>query len=441
MRKNLKYKLLCETLCLRALVAIFFCFFLTISAFSQSDSLYKYLEIAARNNPAVLQRFAEYQAAIQKIPQAGSLPDPQLSVGVFLRPMMLLNGNQVADIRLIQMFPWFGVLKFGKDEMSLMAKSKYELFRDAKLQLFYDVRSKWYELNKIEKNIYYSEKSIEILKTIENLAVTKLKTGNIPGNGSDSPSTSNTYLSDVYRIQIESGDLENNIASLKSLKQTITAQFNSFLNRPPLSIIYIPENILPDSLGISTITILDSLQSDNPMLDKISFEKQSFEARKKMVSRMGFPMIGIGLNYSLINKTDLPLGPISMNGKDMMMPMVTVTLPVYRKKYNAMISEASFQEKAALYNYQEIVNNLQTEYYQAIQSYEDARRRIKLYDNQFILASKSLEIVLNSYSSSTSDLTEVLRARQQIYDYELKQVEALTDFNIAIAWLRKLGNK
>jgi len=35
--------------------------------------------------------------------------------------MELVSGNQVADIKLMQMFPWFGVLRNAKDEMSFMA--------------------------------------------------------------------------------------------------------------------------------------------------------------------------------------------------------------------------------------------------------------------------------------------------------------------------------
>jgi len=87
-----------------------------------------------------MQRFNEYQAALQKIPQVNSLPDPQLEMGVFLSPMELMAGNQVADIKLMQMFPWFGTLKNAKDEMSLMAKAKYEAFVDAKLQVFMKFR-------------------------------------------------------------------------------------------------------------------------------------------------------------------------------------------------------------------------------------------------------------------------------------------------------------
>ena len=168
----------------------------------------------------------------------------------------------------------------------------------------------------------------------------------------------------------------------------------------------------------------------------LEYEKQSIEARKKMVTRMGYPMVGLGLNYSLISKSEMSIS--SMNGKDMIMPMVTVTLPIYRKKYKAMVDEADLLSTATSQNYQAEANSLQAEYYQAVQLYQDARRRIKLYDNQYQLASKSLDLMLKSFSVSTSSLTDVLRTRQQTLDYELKQVEAVADFNKSIAWLKRL---
>ena len=397
-----------------------------------------------------MQKFSEYQAALKKIPQVGSLSDPELSVGVFLSPMELVNGNQVADIRLMQMFPWFGVLKNARDEMSLMAKAKFELFRDAKLQVFYDVQRTWYELYKIQKDISISEKNIEILKIIERLALVKFKSAPSESSGTSSSnpvisstmssSSGNSGLTDIYRIQIETGDLENNISLLKNQRNTIMAQFNTYLNRPVTTPVFTYENIAVDSLELSLTAVSDSILANNPMLGMLDFEKQSLEARKKMVTRMGYPMIGLGLNYSLISKTQFPMGLPSMNGKDMIMPMVVVTLPVYRKKYNAMRDESELLKTATSQNYQATANSLQAEYYQAVQLYQDAKRRIKLYDNQYQLASKSLDLMLKSFSVSTSALTDVLRIRQQTLDYELKQVEAIADFNTAVAWLKRLGN-
>jgi outer membrane protein TolC len=390
------------------------------------DSLFRYLEIAAKNNPTVQQKFTEYQAALQKVPQVGSLSDPELSLGVFLKPMELVSGNQVADIRLMQMFPWFGVLKNAKDEMSLMANAKYELFRDAKLQVFYDVRRTWYELYKVQKEISVSEKNIKILKAIEQLSLVHFKTP-LPGS---------TGLADLYRIQMETGELENNIASLKNQEQSITANFNSYLNRPPVTPVFTGDTLAADSLELSLEAVSDSILIKNFMLSMLEYEKQSIDARKKMVTAMGYPMVGVGLNYSLISKNAMSTS--NMNGKDMVMPMVTVTLPIYRKKYNAMVKEADLLKIATSQNYQATVNSLQTEYYQAVQLYHDAQRRVKLYENQYQLASKSLDLIIKSFSTASSGLTDVLRIRQQTLDYEFKQVEAVADFNTAVAWLKRL---
>lgn len=447
----------------------------------QPDSLFNYLEIAARNNPTVFQRYAEYQAALQKVPQVGSLSDPDLSLGVFLSPMELVAGNQLADIRLMQMFPWFGVLKNAKDEMSLMAKAKYETFRDAKLQVFYDVQRTWYELNKVKQNIHVSEKNIDLLRTIERLAIVRFKAGpsanssapaskstpqaSTPGSSSGSSgmnsmggnagsassqaaapmpgnpmgsSSGGSGLSDVYRIQIEIGDLQNNIELLKNQLNTSAAKFNSYLNRPQAAIVTVPDTLKSENFEPSLLAISDSIKSNNPMLGMLQFEQKSLEARKQMVTKMSYPMVGLGLNYSLINKNAMSTLP--MNGKDMVMPMVTATLPIYRKKYKAMRDEVDFLKSANVQSYNATANSLQTEYYQAMQLYQDAQRRIKLYASQYQLASKSLGIMFKSFASSGTSLTDILRVRQQTLDYEYRQVEAVADYNTSIAWLKRLGN-
>ncbi len=449
----------------------------------KTDSLLNYLEIAVKNNPTVLQRYAEYEATLQKVPQVGSLPDPEASLGVFLKPMELVGGNQLADIQLMQMFPWFGQLKYAKDEMSLMAKAKLETFRDAKFQVFYDVQRTWYELNKVRQKIRISENNIALLQTVERLAVVRFKAGtsvngsapasksmsqtptpgsssgssgmNSMGSGSgnsggsasgqaSSPmggspmgsSSGGSGLSDVYRIQIEIGDLQNNINLLKNQLITISAQFNSYLNRPQTAIVALPDTLTSENFDPSLLAISDSILKNNPMLGMLQFEQQSLEARKQMVTKMGYPMVGVGLNYSLINKNAMSTSP--MNGKDMIMPEVKVTLPVYRKKYKAMRDEADFLKQANTENYKAVANTLQTEYYQALQLYQDAQRRIKLYASQYQLASKSLDIMFKSFASSGVSLTDILRVRQQTLDYEYQQIEAVADNNTSIAWFNRL---
>jgi len=455
---------------------------LTYSAFGfcqQSDSLSYYLEIAAKSNPTVLKQFNNYQAALQKVPQVGSLPDPQLEMGVFLSPMELLSGNQVADIKLMQMFPWFGVLKNAKDEMSLMAKAEFEVFRDAKLQVFYEVQRNWFELYAVRQKIQLSEKNVELLKGIERLTLAKYKSGSIgvslsssgsnmsggssvksslgpsgmnsmggssgstasvktnsAGSSSMSSPSGGSSLSDVYRIQIEQSDLEDNISSLKNEEQVVIARFNSLLNRRLTTDVSVLDILPTDPLDMAYLTVSDTMFTRNPMLGMLQYEQQSLMARTKMQKQMGLPMVGLGLNYSLINKN--PMSTSAMNGKDMIMPMVTLTLPIYRKKYKAMQTETGFVKAASEQSSQATVNALQTEYYEALQLYQDAQRRMKLYDAQSQLTKKSMDISMKTFSTSASGLTDILLIRQQLLDYDLKQVDALSDFNKAKAWIKRL---
>lgn len=466
------------------LISSYFFFFPIISLSSQPDSLTKYMEIAGRKNPSVLQHFTEYQAALKKIPQAGSLPDPQLELGAFLTPMEFTGGKQMADLRLMQMFPWFGVLKNARDEMSLMAQAKFEVFRDTKLQVYYDVQQTWYELFMVRKEISISEKNLDILEVIERLALVKYKAPATEGSGpvsirpamqtqtmqgtssstgsgmqgmgenqsgqqtpsvqvtgsmqqgSMTSSADGSGLADLYRIRIEAGDLKNNIANLKDREQTIISQFNSFLNRPPLTPVYTGEILAPDTLEIDLHVIADSIQNNNPMLRMLNSEKEAYQARKKMVTGMSYPMIGLGLNYSVFARSEMSASP--MNGNDMIMPMISITLPVYRKKYNAMREEADLLSQASSFNYQATSNSLITGYYAAARLYQDAERRVKLYEDQYLLASKSLDIMLKGYSASAVSLTDVLRVRQQTLDYELKQVKAITDLNTAKALMGRV---
>ena len=390
---------------------------------SAQDSLSYYLSLAAKNNPDILQKYYEYEAALQKALQVGSLPDPELNMGVFLNPMELVSGNQVADLRLMQVFPWFGTLKAAKDEMSLMANAKYESLRDAKLQVFFEMQRTWFELCRVEQNIGISEKNINVLRTIERLALREFQTG---GSG----------LVDLYRIQIEIGDLENNIALLKNQQNTLVAQFNSYLNRPVITPVSVPNTLLANTLEISLLAVSDSMLANNPMLGMLQYEQHSLDSRKAMVTKMGYPMIGLGVNYSVINKNAMSTS--AMNGKDMIMPMVTVTLPIYRKKYKAMQTEADLSKAVTAQSYTASANSLKTEYYQAVQLYQDAQRRVTLYVSQSLLAGKSLEVMIKSFTASGSGLTDILRVRQQALDYDYKQVEAVTDNNIAIAWLKRL---
>jgi len=451
-----------------------------INSYSQ-DSLSSYLEMATENNPLLKSKYNEYLSAMEKIRQVATLPDPEFSAGYYLEPMEVVSGKQIADLKLMQMFPWWGTFKSSKAEALSMANMKLSSFNEAKLEIQNKLKSVWYQLYSNKKEIEYSNETIDILKSLENIILGQYQNATFSSSAVKSSSsvvsqnseTNNSQSNDgksgsmgamnsdsaektensmemqkgnsmgkssgiigIFNLQLEVLELENNIELLKDQQKTLAAQFNSLLNRDLSANISISDTL--DNKYNPSQAYIDSIKANNPMVQMIEFEKQSYENKIQMSKKMGLPMIGVGLNYSIIAKS--AESNSMMNGKDMLMPMLTVSLPIYRKKYNAMVKESELMISSTDARLTNTKNELEVEYIKVLESIKNAERRIKLITAQQDLTERSLNLLVSQYSTSGSGFDEVLRLQIQLLKYKIQASKALTDYNIAIAMLEKLIN-
>ena len=412
---------------------------------STNDSLSWYTETAIKNNATVLQRYYEYQAAFQKIDQVESLPNPQLDLGILLQPMEWMNGRQVADIKLMQMFPWFGALKSAKDEKILNATASLESLAEAKLQVQFDLNTLWYELIANKQQIVLLQKNIGWMKTMDQLIQTRFQAGNLSANtmqsgaassGMLSKATGSTGLSSIYRIQIQIGTMEDEVLTMENKQHVLMAKFNTILNRPLNTSLTIPDSIVCIPLQANLLQEVDTLFNGNPLLNKLNVEMEALDVQSKMQKSMSLPMIGIGLNYSIFQKSNGSTSP--MNGKDMLMPMVSLSLPVYRKKYKAEQKEIEWLKAANKQAHQITINELTNMYLDAKKNYLDAQRQQVLYQSQQRLLEQSLTLTIQRFSVSSTSLDDVLQVQQLLLDNELKEIEARVAFNQAKTTIQRI---
>lgn len=439
---------------------------------ANSQSLNDYLVIAAENNPNLKAHYFRYQAALEKVPQVGALPDPQLSFGFFVMPMERYMGNQIAEFSFMQMFPWFGALGAAKNEMTFMAKAKFEEFNETKSMLFYEVRTNWYALLLLEKEVAITKENIELLKTMEQISLTRFKSGGgaatsmdiksenaqknarsssgmgsmdmASANQTDSKSANQTIrastnggsMIDVLRVQMEINELQNNLELLEDSKTPLVARFNQLLNRERTEIVLFSDTIIAAEIPIALNEIPDSIINNNPMLKMLEQEEEAYIEQGKMNQKRGLPMIGVGLQYGVFRPRDN--NPSMMNGQNMLMPMATVTIPLWRKKYTASVKESDFLRQSVVEQKNDVSNLLMVNYEDAIKEYNDANRRVRLYQNQTTLANQTLNLLIVQYSIQGSNFEEVLRMQQQLLDYRVKLLDALIDGNMAVAMMEKL---
>ena len=450
------------------------------SGFSQS--LEEYLRLAADNNPELKAYFNEYKAALERVPQAGALPDPELNMGFFLKPMEFPMGNQWAQFELMQMFPWFGTLGARKDEAGKMALASFEKFQDAQNRLFFQVKNIWYRLYKLEEEIRIVQENLGILNQYERLSLVSFQggsrspdSGGMPSNtpmkeesgssssggmgsmgsstnagskgtpiaGRSAPSTSPSMgssgsgMSDVLRVRMEVKEVENSLALLLDSRFPLQAEFNLLLNRNIHDKVTIPDTLDASPLSLERLALLDSITQNNPMLKMLDAEAEAYEAQKRMAKLEGRPMLGAGVTYMPFSaRTE---NGMSMGGDDMVMPMLRLSIPIYRKKYNAMQKEAAYRQMAVQQRRENTVNQLSVEWASAMRTLDDAQRRVRLYTEQIDLARQTLNLLMVSYSTEGRALETVLSVQQQLLDYQLKRVTAVVDQFTTLAVLENLA--
>ena len=383
-----------------------------------AQTLEDYFQIAAENNPGLLAKYKNFEAAMQRVAQVSSLPDPNLSFGYFISPVETRVGPQQARFSLTQMFPWFGTLSAQENAASLLAEAKYQEFLDARNKLYYQVSASYFPLYELEKLISIEVENQRILSSYKEIATVQFQNN----KGS---------MVDVLRVDIMLKDATTELSILNQKKKPLETRFNKLLNRD------VNESIeIIDSLQIKRIIPdfrKDSLLLANPLLEELDLKVQASQAQERAAIKQGLPKFGVGLDYVIVGERTG--ATTSDNGKDVLMPMVTMSLPSFRGKYKAAQNEAQLMQESYELQKEEVANRLISSYEMIWYKIQKQTELIVLYEAQIQESEQSLNLLFSAYSNSGKDFEEVLRMQQQILKYQRMKATALSDYHIALAEL------
>lgn len=398
---------------------------LLFSHFSHSqEALQEYLKIAASNNSGLKALFNDYMAVMERVPQVGSLPDPTIAFGYFVQPIETRIGPQKATFNLTQTFPWFGMLQAKKDVATEMAKATYEVFENAKSNIFFEVKTAYYNYYFIEKAIDITKQNIKILEVFKRLALVKIEAGK-------------ASIVDELRVEMELNDLENQLALFLDSKEVLQVKFNNLLNRTVISEINVPEILWQDEIPSDQPEMLDKMVASNHQLKSIEHKLKAFVHQENVAKKEGMPKISLGMGYTIIGEN--PISTAFNNGKDaFIFPNIALNIPIYRKKYKALITEAKYLQVAEVSRKEDKTTTLNTLYKNTYKDFSDGNRRIMLNKKQSEIAKKVLDVLMTSYSTNARDFEEVLRIERQLLQYELAYQKAIIDKNVAVAFMNYL---
>lgn len=393
----------------------------------QARTLPQWVAYALDNNPRITMAIAQYDAAINQVPQVTALPDPKLSYRHFLEEVETRVGPQQYAIGISQPLPWLGKLRLQGEIASQKAHAAAARVSTIQNEIIANVASAWYEL-------YYYDRALEIMQGnrdlvvyLERVARTRYSTGA-------------TGHPDVIRAQVELGKIENDLASLSDREAPLLAHLNATLNRPSNAPIEIPKDAPITRISHKDSELIARVANNNPELHALNFDIAAATAAKERTNKDFFPDFSIGIDYIATDEARMP--NVTGSGDDPVSAAFTMTLPIQRSKYRAGVRAAQAGIAGEQARRDQHLNTLEAATVNALFRLRDAERQIDLYQTTLLpKANESLVATQRAYSAGSSTFADLIDAQRVLLVFELAEVRAITDHNLARTTLEELMGK
>jgi outer membrane protein TolC len=387
-----------------------------------TQQLESLLEQGLMNNPEIQALEIRYSIATEKVNEVNTLPNTEFSAGYFASETETRTGAQKARFGVKQMLPWFGTITARENYAGSMAEADFVDLVIAKRKLALGISQAYYRLYAINAASKVLEENVELLRTYEQLALKGVEGGM-------------TSAVDVLQLQIRQNEL---VEQTKVLQQRYLAEesgLNNLLNRDesiPISIL--DTFSLPKEDGLIAS---DSLRL-HPELLKYDKLYESVLKDDLLVKKEASPMLGIGVDYvPVAERTDVLF---TDNGKDMVMPMVSVSVPIFNNRYSSLGKQNALRKKELEAMRKDRYNALKTQLAEAVSQRNSARIRFIAQSENLKKAANAEEILIKNYETGTIDFNDVLDIQELQLKFQMNQIEAVNSYYNQMAIINYLSN-
>ena len=368
------------------------------------------IEEGLTNNPEIQIFELKYQIAKEKVNEVNTLPNTQIGVGYFVSEPETRTGAQRFKVSAKQMLPSFGSITARENYKNSLADAVYEDIAIVKRKLVASISQSYYNLYALKEKQTVLDENIALLETYENLALTSVEVGK-------------ASAVDVLRLQMRQNELEQ-------LKQVLEQDYlaektllNKLLNREINGTISIDNRL--------TIPSKNSLiNSENlalhPELLKYNKLYESVEKSELLNQKESNPMFGFGLDYIAVSER--PNMNFSDNGKDIIMPMVSVSIPIFSTKYKSKSKQNEFLQKELNFQKQDKFNRLETLLDKAVKKSNSARISYNTQEKNLKQAKDAETILVKSYETGMIDFNDVLNIQELQLKFQINQIESIKTY-------------
>ena len=292
----------------------------------------------------------------------------------------------------------------------------------AKRKLALSVAQSYYSLYSIRAKQAVLDENIQLLETYKQLALTSVEVGK-------------ASAVDVLRLQIRQNELQQ---QKEVLEEEFTAEqtaFNNLLNRESMMTVdVVSEMEIPQEDPFYSNDAL----SLNPELLKYDKLYESVAQSELLNQRESLPMIGFGLDYlPVTERSDVNF---SDNGKDVLMPMVSVSIPIFNNRYKSISKQNELRQQEIETQREQRLNVLESAFAKAQSQRNQARIAYSTQDRNLKQAQDAEEILVKNYETGTIDFNDVLDIQELQLKFQMNQIDSVQMYYVQSAIINYLIN-
>ncbi len=381
-------------------------------------TLADYLRFALARNPEIEAARQEWKAALERVPQARTLPDPELGYGYFLQEVETRVGPQRQRLSLTQGFPWFGTLGLRAETAAAGALGAYERYHGVLLATARDVIAAYADYYELGASLGVTRENMDLLAGWERILRARYTAGR-------------ANHSDLNRVQVELGKLEDRVTTLERQREPRMARLRSLMNLPAGIVLPWPGS-LPAMDELPQREELTALLNANPEFKALEAMVEKETRGIDLARKSYFPRFTLGLDWIQTDPRDVP--EMKDNGKDPLVARIGVRVPLWFAGNAAEVREAKARRQAAASRAEGWRRRLESDLESLLFRYDDARRKISLYrDSMIPKGEQSLRAAYTAYEAGENDFLGVLDAERILLEFSLLLERARADETIARA--------
>ena len=389
---------------------VIFSFLLFTIHFVNGQELEPYIKEALENSPEIQKFELQYNIASEKVNEVNTLPNTEFAVGYFVSEPETRTGAQRFKVSAKQMLPWFNTISARENYVNALADAKYEDIVIAKRKLMASVSQSYYNLYANTAKQTVLVENIKLLDTYETLALTSVEVGK-------------ASVVDVLRLQMRENEMQQLLEVLGQQFLAEQTKFNKLLNREKAIAVKVVNELKIPSEDFEITTKNLTLHPELLKYDKLY---QSVEKSELLNQKESSPLIGFGLDYVNIEKR--PNMSFSDNGKDIVMPMVSVSIPIFNKKHKSQTKQNELKQQEIESQKQERFNSLETLLDKAVNDRISARISYNTQVKNLQQAKDAETILVKSYETGTIDFNDVLDIQELQLKFQMNQIESIKTY-------------